>query len=192
MILVVIGLCVGLWFWMNKYTRHGEKVSVPNLKGMLVHDAEYALGRLGLTCVVTDSSYNRSLPAGTVLEQLPVSGSNVKTGRDIYLTINSQQVPTISMPDIADNCSLREAEARLKALGFKLGPTEYVPGDKDWVMGVKWRGNQVYAGDRIPIDEYITLVVGTNDEGGADEEWDEWGTDSLGTSADSISGITNL
>ncbi len=192
MAVMMVVLFIALWMWMNKYTHHGEKVSVPNLKGMLVHDAEYALGRLGLICVITDSSYNKSLPAGTILDQIPASGNNVKSGREIYVNINSNQVPTIAMPDIADNCSLREAEAKLKALGFKLGPTEYVPGDKDWVMGVKWRGNQVYAGERIPIDEHVILVVGEDENAETENEWDEWSEDSLILQPDTITEIAKL
>ena len=34
-------------------------------------------------------------------------------------------------------------------MGFKLGPVELVPGDKDWVIGVKSRGRNVYAGERV-------------------------------------------
>ena len=153
----------GLWFWMNDFTRHGVEVEVPNVKGKLVADAEYELGLAQLTPVRTDSAYNRNLPPGTVLEQLPASGSHVKEGREIYLTINSTQTPTLMMPDIADNCSLREAEARLKALGFKLAPNEYIEGDKDWVLGVKCRGQNVAAGERVPIDAPVTLVGGNSE-----------------------------
>lgn len=174
--LVAVGLVIGLWFFLEDYTRHGERIEVPNVKGMPFHDAEYALQRVGLVAVVADSSYNRTLPAGTILEQLPVSGKEVKSGRDIRLTINTTETPTLTVPDIADNCSLREAEAKLKAQGFKLGPIEYVPGDKDWVLGVKCRGRHVLAGERIPIDAPLVLVVGNTSFDGeeellSDEEW---------------------
>ena len=177
----------GLWFWMDRFTHHGIEVEVPNVKGKLVADAEYELGLAKLTPVRTDSAYNRNLPPGTVLEQIPASGSHVKEGREIYLTINSTQTPTLTMPDIADNCSLREAEARLKALGFKLGPNEYTEGDKDWVLGVKCRGRNILAGERVPIDAPVTLVVGNSDvDGSMDEDgYDEWGdSDSLGVTTD--------
>ena len=177
MLLVVIAAIVGAWFWMNKFTHHGESIEVPNVKGMVLSDAEYALTRAQLEAVVADSGYNRKLPAGTVLEQIPASGRQVKSGREVYLTINSGQTPTMALPDIADNCSLREAEARLKAMEFKLGPIEYAPGDKDWVMAVKCRGRKVNAGERISIDDPVTLVVGNNadDSGDFDEDegWEE-------------------
>ncbi len=156
--------------FLEDYTHHGESIEVPNVKGMPFHDAEYALQRAGLVAVVADSAYNRTLPAGTILEQLPVSGRQVKSGREIQLTINTTQTPTLIVPDIADNCSLRQ--------GFKLGPVEYIPGDKDWVLGVKCRGRHVAAGERIPIDAPLVLVVGNTAVEGeeeliSDEEWQD-------------------
>lgn len=173
LILATVLVLVGLWYWMAYYTRHGQSVEVPNVKDMLLNDAEYALGRVELEAVVIDSSYNRNLPAGTVLDQLPLSGSRVKAGREIYLTINSRHAPTLAVPDIADNCSIREAEAKLKALGFKLGPVEYVPGDKDWVLGVKCNGRTVNVGERIQSDMPLVLVVGNSDVSG-DLDGDGW------------------
>lgn len=183
--LATILAMTGVWFWMDDFTHHGTEVEVPDVKGKLVADAEYELGLAQLNPVRIDSAYNRNVPPGTVLEQTPASGSHVKEGREIYLTINSSQTPTLAMPDIADNCSLREAEAKLKALGFKLGPNEYIEGDKDWVLGVKCRGRNVVTGERIPIDVPVSLVVGNSDiDDNMDEDgFDEWGdSDSLGIS----------
>ena len=56
---------------------------------------------------------------------------------------------------------MREAEARLSALGFKLSPAEFVPGDKDWVIAVKCHGRYVMRGERLPAETYVTLVVGS-------------------------------
>lgn len=160
MFLVAIALLVGAWLWMADYTHHGEKIIVPQVTGMSESDAQYAIEHCGLITVVSDSGYNRSLPAGTILDQQPQGGLAVKRGRSIYLTINTGASPTLTMPDIADNCSVREAQARLRSLGFKLGPIEYVPGDKDWVISVKCRGRVVMTGERIPVEAPIVLVVG--------------------------------
>lgn len=163
MVLVGIALCIGAWIWMTSYTMHGESVQVPDVKGMMINDAEYALDELELVTVVVDSAYVRQQPAGIVLEQKPNAGSKVKSGREIYLTINQKQSPTNTIPDIAGNCSRREAEARLRALGFKIGPMEFVPGDPDWVIALKVNGREVYTGERVPSDAPIVLVVGNSD-----------------------------
>ena len=178
MVLVGVALCIGLWIWMVQYTMHGEGVDVPDVKGMMLNDAEYALEELDLVMVVVDSAYVRQQPAGIVLDQKPDFGSHVKSGREIYLTINQKQTPTNTIPDIAGNCSRREAEARLRSLGFKIGPMEFVPGDQDWVIALKVNGREVYTGERVPCDAPVVLVVGnSNMEDEEDEE--EWPLDGL-------------
>ncbi|MBO4800762.1 MAG: PASTA domain-containing protein [Bacteroidaceae bacterium] len=164
MLLVVILLLFAVWKGMAIYTHHGEQIAVPDVVGAMESDARYQLEREGLVAVVTDSAYNKQLPAGCILEQQPAAGRKVKSGREILLTVNTERTPTMALPDIADNSSLREAQARLSAMGFKLGPVEYVAGDKDWVYGVKSRGRNVYSGERVPIDVPLVLQVG-NDAG---------------------------
>lgn len=160
MIVVIILLITITMVSISFYTRHGESIIVPNLEGKQVNDAQYILERENLQLVVSDSGYNKKMPPGCILSQFPVSGSHVKDGRVIYVVINATSSPTISLPDIADNSSLREAEVKLKILGFKLGAVEYVDGEKDWVYSVKAGGKNVSTGDRISINIPIILVVG--------------------------------
>ena len=115
----------------------------------------------GLVAVVVDSTYDHSKPSGAIMVQMPKGGSKVKSGREIYLTINSKNSPMVTLPDIADNCSLREAQERLRQLGFRVGPIEETDGDKDWVYGVKCQGRTIMAGERVPTDAVITLIVGS-------------------------------
>lgn len=161
MFLLVVGISIGLWFGLEHYTMHDQEVSVPNVKGMRLVQAKKAIKDKGLTPIVADSAYNKTFPAGTVLEQTPKNDRMVKPGREIYLTINTTRTPTLRLPDIADNSSLREAKARLAAIGIKLSPCEYIDGEKDWVYGVKYRGRNIFAGDRIPIGAEVTLQIGT-------------------------------
>ena len=100
------------------------------------------------------------MPAGAILEQKPAGGSKVKKGRSIYLTINTGEVPKITIPDIIDNSSFRQAEARLRALGFKLTEPEYIEGEKDWIYGVKYNGKELTSGEKIPREAVLTLCVG--------------------------------
>lgn len=165
MFLVVVAAFIAVWIGLDHYTLHGQEICVPNVRGTNVNLAKEQLARNGLTPIVTDSGYNKTVPAGTVLEQTPASGRHVKPGREVYLTINTTSTPTVPLPDIADNSSVREAEARLKAMGFKLRPNEEVDGEKDWVYGVKYRGRNIYGGDRIPIDAELTLQVGRGEYG---------------------------
>ena len=160
MVFVVILLCIGIGFGLDAYTHHGEGIVVPALKGMTYEKAYALLDEKGLAIVVNDSGYNKQLPANSVLAQTPAFGQKVKQGHIIYVTVNSPHSPTFAIPDIVDNSSLREAEARLMAMGFRLTAPQLIDGEKDWVYGILCQGRRISNGDRIPIDYPLTLMVG--------------------------------
>ena len=143
MFLVLVLLCVGVKFGIDIYTHHGEAIRVPDIR-----------------IVVSDTGYVRSLPADCILEQTPAFGEVVKSGHIIYVTINSNHSPRITIPDVIDNSSLREAMAKLTAMGFKLGSPEYIPGEEDWVYGILVKGRHVVAGDKVSIDDVLIIQVG--------------------------------
>ena len=176
MALVVIMLVVGVNYGLDWYTHHGESIRVPNIEGMRITKAREMMEECGLEIVVTDSGYNKRLPADCVLTQSPGAGLTVKSGHTIYVTINSSNSPSVAIPDVVDNCSYREAEAKLISLGFKVLPPQYVTGEKDWVYGVSCNGRKVSTGERISIEQPLTLLVGSG-QYGADEELNVIGGD---------------
>ena len=176
MALVVILLVVGVNYGLDWYTHHGESIRVPNIEGMRIAKAREMMEECGLEIVVTDSGYNRRLPADCVLSQNPGAGLTVKSGHIIYVTINSSNSPSVAIPDVVDNCSYREAEAKLISLGFKVLPPQYVTGEKDWVYGVLCNGRRVTAGERVSIEQPLTLQIGSG-QYGADEELNVIGGD---------------
>ena len=176
MALVVILLVVGVNYGLDWYTHHGESIRVPNIEGMRITKAREMMEECGLEIVVTDSGYNKRLPADCVLTQSPGAGLTVKSGHTIYVTINSSNSPSVAIPDVVDNCSYREAEAKLISLGFKVLPPQYVTGEKDWVYGVSCNGRKVSTGERISIEQPLTLLVGSG-QYSADEELNVVGDD---------------
>ena len=165
MIIVVIAIALGTLQWLDNYTRHGEAVVVPNVKGLPMRQAENEIYKQSLKAVAIDSSYVKGMPPGAILEQNPAGGSKVKKGRTVYLTINMDSAPKVSVPDIMDNSSLRQAEAKLRALGFRVTEPEYISGEKDWVYSVTYKGRTLNAGDKGPHEALLTLHVGNgNDE----------------------------
>ena len=176
MALVVILLVVGVNYGLDWYTHHGESIRVPNIEGMRIDKARETMEECGLEIVVTDSGYNRRLPADCVLTQNPGAGLTVKSGHTIYVTINSSNSPSVAIPDVVDNCSYREAEAKLISLGFKVLPPQYVTGEKDWVYGVSCNGRKVSTGERVSIEQPLKLLVGSG-QYSADEELNVVGDD---------------
>ena len=190
MLVVAILSCIGIWKGMEIYTHHGESIEVPQLVGMQENDAYYKLNQLELHGVVVDSAYNKDLPPGAILEQVPTAGRKVKSGREIFLTVNTEKRPTRALSDMADKSAPGAARRvrnesmnifKLTAIGFKLGPVEYVNGDRDWVYGVKCRDRNIYAGEQTPLDVPLVLQVGRGvsdleelvEEDGEEEEFVE-------------------
>lgn len=158
---LVVALLIFLTFkGLDIYSKHGEEIMVPQLKGLSYAAAQKKLVNAGLECVVNDSGYVTRYPAGAVLDQSVEAGMKVKPGREVALTINASAPPTIVIPDLVDNSSLREACSRLEALGFNLNPPEYINGEKEWVYGVKSNGKNIAAGTRVSVNARLTLVVG--------------------------------
>ena len=162
MVIVIIGASLGTLHWLDVYTNHGHSVSVPNVQGLPVKVASVELKKNKLEAIVVDSSYVKGVPAGSILEQKPIAGSRVKEGRTIYLTINTEDVPRIAMPDLIDNSSFRQAEAKLRALGFKLTEPEYIEGENGWIYGIKYKGKELKSGEKIPQESTLTLCVGND------------------------------
>lgn len=169
MVVVIVLLCFGVKYGLDWYTHHGQGIVVPKVEGMTYMKACTLVEQNGLRIMVTDSGYNKRLPANCILAQSPGEGTKVKEGHTIYVTVNSPSSPSFAIPDVVDNSSLREAEAKLMAIGFKLLPPKYVPGEKDWVYGIVSHGRRVSTGDMVSIDSPLTLMVGS---GMYDEEND--------------------
>jgi len=170
MAIVVAALCLGVKYGLGIYTRHDEGIPVPKITSMNFEKARNLLEMDGLHIEVSDSGFNRRLPADCILAQNPGYGTKVKEGRTIYVTVNAPASPTVSIPDVIDNCSRREAEAKLTALGFRLLEPKYVAGEKDWVVGIVSRGRDISTGDRISIEHPLMLVLGN---GSYDNNYDD-------------------
>ena len=150
MIVVVVVMIFGVLKWMDVYTHHGETVVVPDVKGMTTEEAAKMFRNRGLVAVISDTKYVKDKAAGIILELKPGAGEKVKT----------LDVPLRVIPDVADNSSLRQAQAKLLSAGFKLNEVQLVNGEKDWVYGVKYQGRQLTAGEKIPMGASLTLMVG--------------------------------
>ncbi|MDD3079403.1 MAG: PASTA domain-containing protein [Paludibacter sp.] len=158
---IFVALAWGTLIAIDYYTHHGEAETVPDLKGLYVEEAEIMLANHGLYPQVIDSVYTRDKKLGTIVEQIPAANSTVKQHRPIYLIINSKQIRKIPLPEVND-VSFRQASAVLQAIGLNVTNVEYAPSEyKDLVISVKYRGQAVSAGTRIPEGSPVVLVVGS-------------------------------
>lgn len=161
-LMVVVGLVV-IWLlltWLDVWTDHGNYQIVPEVKGLSYADARHQLDASGFSCELTDSIYDTKMRPGMVVEQNPKTGTKVKDGRVVYLTITAFEPKTVTLPNITD-VSARQARSVLEGLGIKnVTEVEVASEFRGLVLGVKLNGRPVSAGARVPITAAITLEVG--------------------------------
>lgn len=160
MALVVFAICFGVKYGLAVYTHHGEGYKLPDLYGMQYEEAIAQLSQEGIYVVANDTGYNKRMEARSILLQTPGAGTTVKSGRTVYVTINSKSSPAVRIPDLIDNSSYREAQAKLTAIGFHLMEPKIIDGERDWVYGIMAGSRPLQTGDMLSIETPLTLVIG--------------------------------
>lgn len=156
---VTILLFLFLYFGLKVYTKHGDAIEVPLVKGMQIEQAIATLEDAGLEYSL-DSVYQMDMKPGLVIEQDPEARAHVKTGRTIYLTFITQVSPEVPFPNIIDK-TLIEATAILKNQSLKIADTVYVSDiARDVVLEVKFGGQPLKSGRLIAKGSKVTLVLG--------------------------------
>jgi beta-lactam-binding protein with PASTA domain len=158
-IFTVVALLIIAFFSLRHYTKHGEGLNVPELKGLSLTQAVSRLDELGLRYEI-DSVYIMDKPPGIVTDQDPEANTFVKDNRTIYLTINTAQAPNVKFPDI-ENKSFREVKSILESYRLKLGDTTYKPDvARDVVLEAFFGGQPIKTGELLPTGSTINLTLG--------------------------------
>lgn len=160
MLAVVVVIPAITLAWLNCYTNHGESCRVPDICGMQLDEAKELLRKQNLDLEIVDYKYKKGAAENEIVEQRPLANSFVKEGRKIMLVMSSLNKPIVTLPSVKDNCSLREAEARLKSSGLVVAGVLYQDGEKDWVYSVLCDGKELYNGESIARGSNLVLVVG--------------------------------
>lgn len=141
-------------------TNHNEEIEVPDLKGLTVSEVEAVLDDRDLEFEVSDSTFVNGVKPLTVFSQYPRPHSGVKKGRNIFLTIITNNAPKVSVPSVIGR-SENSAKNLISNSGLLLGPTEYIPAiEKNTVLKLKYQGKELNLNDKIQKGSEIVLVVG--------------------------------
>lgn len=114
--LLIAGVLLLLIGWgvlrgLNRYTRHGFFIEVPDLRGFTPEEAVSFTREKKLQTLVVDSIYDNDARPGTIVEQFPTPGSKVKTNRAIRLTINANTPEQVIFPNLRNHPSGRAFSA---------------------------------------------------------------------------------
>jgi len=147
--------------FLNVWTHHGDDATVPEIKHLSYAEASQKLHDSDLSIEISDSIYDTTIPPGTIVESWPKAGSQVKSGRRVYVTVTafSPKHVTLAMP--VTGVSVRQAVSYLNALGisgirFVNVPSEY----PELVEGAHANGRPLGVGSVIPVDASVVLEVG--------------------------------
>lgn len=150
----------GVLQWLKRFTQHGITVKVPELAGKTPKELKDLEATLDLEFIINDSVYVFDQKKGTVIDQNPSAGSEVKQNRKVYVTINAFKPPTIKMPKLID-FSLRQATAVLETYGLVVGNLKYEPDfAKDAVLKQLYHGREIKPGEAVMQESKIDLVLG--------------------------------
>ena len=153
-------LLIVVLFYLKLYTNHDNTIKLPDYSGIFIDDVDSLLKKQSLRYVVIDSIFNKEKEPGSIIDQDPKPGINVKENRRIYLTIIAKKRQQIAMPYLID-LTHRSAIAKLKGLGLVVGDLSYVPNlAKNAVLKQKVAGEEVEAGVYLPVGTKVDLVLG--------------------------------
>ena len=161
----VIAVVLIAFFSLSFYTNHGTGIPVPKLIGLSSDNALEMLEAQGFDYRI-DSVFKVDQPPGTIIEQDPDPGTFVKENRIIYLTMVSTLAPDVSLPDI-EQTPFISASGILKNYGLKFDTTYRADIARDLVLEVKFAGQTIKPGSKIPKGSTLELILG--DGAGASE-----------------------
>jgi len=155
----VIAIITIVFLSLGYYTRHGSGIPVPALVGTNIDKATALLDEQGFKYQI-DSVYIVDKAPGTIIIQDPDAGTNVKESRTIYLTVVKSLAPPVALPDLTQD-TYNTAVANIKNYGLKIGDTTYIHDiARDRVLQVKFAGQILTPGSKIPAGSKIDLVLG--------------------------------
>jgi beta-lactam-binding protein with PASTA domain len=129
----------------------GRVVTMPNLVGKPVSDAQRVLGASGLQIRVADRMYSPT-PLNTVVRQSPSAGEQVKVSQDVQVVL-SMGPQKITIPPL-EGRSLRAARVALLEVGLPLGEvsTVYLPDtEPDMVLKQDPPAGQTAVSPRVDV-----------------------------------------
>ena len=170
---ITIALLLGTLRYLDIYTNHDSTlIQVENLEGLTARRAIVKLESMGLQSEVTDTVYKDGAKKLSVINQNPEAGLMVKPGRKVYLVINTDKVPMVMVPDLAEKTSLPQARNILLRRYLKVGNiikevTASVRTKNDEPVLAQYESgttNVIKPGTLIERNSKIDLVVGISSD----------------------------
>lgn len=175
--LVLVWMCM---IFLDFWTHHNDDATVPEIKQLSYAEAEASLKRADLDIAISDSIYDTSVPPGTVVESWPKAGSQVKSGRSVYVTVTAFSPKNVTLTMPVTGVSVRQAVSYLNALGINGIRFVHVPSEyPDLVERASANGRPLGVGSVVPVSASVVLEVGIYNEPAVEEATDSISTEEL-------------
>lgn len=162
---ILMFIIIAAILFLNFYTRHGERYTVPLFAGMTIEEAKAASTEMNINFDVVDSIYVEAMAPGVILDQYPKAGSFIKSGRRVTVTTNTYLPKNVDIPYVT-GYSLRQAKNRLQSAGLQIGQLVYVPDmAANNVLRQEYHGQVITPKSNltVPINSKVVLYVGTGE-----------------------------
>ncbi len=158
--LVVVAALIVLVLLLDKFLMpalvHSQAVvTMPNIVGVKMDDAQRTLIAQGFEIEKVDTHADERITAGSIIYQNPYAGAEVKKGRKVFLTVSSGR-ELMQMPQLA-GIGLREAKIRAQMAGLAIGDINYE--NNATVPEETVVSQSVAPGARVGINTKIVLTV---------------------------------
>jgi len=140
---------------MPWYVDHGSTQEVPDVIGGTVSEAGALLLGEGLEPVEGETKSDAKAPPGTVIDQNPAAGSEVKFGRRVYLTVSGGEL-LVDVPRLR-GLSTRDARFALERAGLHMGGVTSSLSDTFFVNTII--DQNPLAGARVPKGASVNITV---------------------------------
>lgn len=161
------------FFILRIYTRHGEKILIPDLKDKSIQSAQTIAGQSGFTLAVNDSIFIVDKPGGVIVNQNPLPSSFAKTGRTIYVTITkyaADKIDVASLPSMYGKSF--ELKNKILKEAFELNSVVvghlFDPGEEGSILKVVYGtdtiidANGVRSGYQLPKGATLKFILSTH------------------------------
>lgn len=143
------------WVIMPMVVRRGDLVPAPELVGLSLLEARRAAGECGLSVRVDSERPHAAYPPGSVAEQLPAPGVDIKRGRTVAVVLSSGQ-DIKAVPDLR-GLTARQAQLDVEGVGLVVGDVVQVHTDR--VEKGRVVGTDPSAGAVLPAGGSIRMLV---------------------------------
>lgn len=158
MLLFLFTLLLLTSWWLKCYTRHGQKIELPDFIGKTMAEAEQMARTHDFTLVKIDSVYWVDKPGSVILQQTPDPGSFVKEDRKVYLVVTKHNADLISLASLPTlygrSFEVKKAELE-KGYEIKSNVVGYTydAGPVNYIMAVIYQGDTILSA-KLERSEY--------------------------------------